>query len=93
MRGAAASRTGAKTRLNSDLLQHADIGLLKAAGFDPDKGFRFSTPLLADRAEIRTNRSGLVPRKASQFSIRRKLFYNLTPRNPTGRAEFPQTPL
>lgn len=42
---AAASRAGGKGRkLDNDILQHANIGLIKAADrFDPDKGFRFST--------------------------------------------------
>ena len=42
---ATARRAGDKVQgLDSDLLQQANIGLLKAADrFDPDMGFRFST--------------------------------------------------
>ncbi|MGO4917135.1 sigma factor [Pseudogemmobacter sp. W21_MBD1_M6] len=78
---AAARRAGGNGKeLESDLLQHANIGLLKAADlFDPDKGFRFSTyAAWWIRAEIQDHKIqnwSLVrlPNSASS----RKLFHNL----------------
>lgn len=78
---AAAKRAGGRGReLDSDILQQANIGLLKAAeGFDPDKGFRFSTyAAWWIRAEIQDYkiRSWSVVRLPNSVSSR-KLFYNL----------------
>ena len=78
---AAASRAGVKGReLDSDLLQHANIGLLKAADrFDPDKGFRFSTYaawwIRAEIQDYKIRSWSLVRLPNSAPS--RKLFYNL----------------
>jgi RNA polymerase sigma-32 factor len=78
---AATSRTGGKGReLDSDLLQHANIGLLKAADrFDPDKGFRFSTyAAWWIRAEIQDYKiQGWSLVKLPNSAFGRKLFYNL----------------
>jgi len=78
---AATKRAGGKGReLDNDILQHANIGLLKAADrFDPDKGFRFSTyAAWWIRAEIQDYKIRnwslvLLPNSAPS----RKLFYNL----------------
>ncbi len=78
---AAASRAGGKGRqLDNDILQHANIGLLKAADrFDPDKGFRFSTYaawwIRAEIQDYKIRGWSLVrlPNSASS----RKLFHNL----------------
>jgi RNA polymerase sigma-32 factor len=78
---AAASRAGGKGReLDNDILQHANIGLLKAADrFDPDKGFRFSTYaawwIRAEIQDCKIRGWSLVrlPNSASS----RKLFHNL----------------
>jgi RNA polymerase sigma-32 factor len=78
---AATSRAGGKGReLDIDILQHANIGLLKAADrFDPDKGFRFSTyAAWWIRAEIQGYKIqswSLV--KLPNSASSRKLFYNL----------------
>jgi RNA polymerase sigma-32 factor len=77
----AARRAGGKgSELDSDIVQHANIGLLKAADrFDPDKGFRFSTyAAWWIRAEIQDykirNRSLVrLPNSASN----RRLLHNL----------------
>lgn len=63
-----------------DLLQHAYIGLIKAAdGFDPDKGFRFSTYaswwIRAELQEYRIRTWSLVQRARTAKS--RKVFFNL----------------
>ncbi len=63
-----------------DLLQHAYIGLLKAAdGFDPDKGFRFSTYAVwwirAELQDYRLRTWSLVKRGRSAKA--RKVFFNL----------------
>ncbi|WP_288939909.1 sigma-70 family RNA polymerase sigma factor [uncultured Roseovarius sp.] len=63
-----------------DLLQHGLIGLLKAAdGFDPDRGFRFSTYaawwVRAELQDYRMNNWSLVKRGRS--SKARKAFFNL----------------
>jgi len=78
---AAAKRAGGKGReLDNDILQHANIGLLKAADrFDPDKGFRFSTYaawwIRAEIQDYKIQNWSLVvlPKSASS----RKLFHNL----------------
>ena len=78
---AATSRAGGKGReLDTDILQHANIGLLKAADrFDPDKGFRFSTYaawwIRAEIQDYKIQNWSLVrlPNSASS----RKLFHNL----------------
>jgi len=78
---AAARRAGGKGReLDSDILQHANIGLLKAADrFDPDMGFRFSTYaawwIRAEIQDYKVQNWSLVrlPNSASS----RKLFHNL----------------
>ncbi len=78
---AAAKRAGGKGReLNNDILQHANIGLLKAADrFDPDMGFRFSTYaawwIRAEIQDYKIRNWSLVvlPNSASN----RKLFHNL----------------
>jgi RNA polymerase sigma-32 factor len=78
---AAAKRAGVKGReLDSDFLQHANIGLLKAADrFDPDKGFRFSTYaawwIRAEIQDYKIRNWSLVRLPNSAAS--RKLFYNL----------------
>lgn len=78
---AASSRAGGKGReLDNDVLQHANIGLLKAADrFDPDKGFRFSTYaawwIRAEIQDYRIRSWSLVRLPNSAPS--RKLFYNL----------------
>lgn len=78
---AAASRAGGKGReLDRDLLQHANIGLLKAADrFDPDKGFRFSTYatwwIRAEIQDYKIHNWSLVRLPSSTPS--RKLFHNL----------------
>jgi RNA polymerase sigma-32 factor len=85
---------GQAAKLNSDLLQHANIGLLKAADRFDRQGFSFS--YAAWDQGNQDYRSGLVPRKASQFSIRRKLFYNLSASKPDwwlGGRFHPQTPV
>ncbi|GAW35897.1 RNA polymerase sigma factor RpoH [Roseovarius sp. A-2] len=63
-----------------DLLQHAYIGLIKAAnGFDPEKGFRFSTYaawwIRAELQEYRIRTWSLVQRTRTAKS--RKVFFNL----------------
>jgi len=63
-----------------DLIQHAHIGLIKAAnGFDPDKGFRFSTYaawwIRAELQEYRIRTWSLVQRTRTAKS--RKVFFNL----------------
>ena len=63
-----------------DLLQHAHIGLLKAAdGFDPDRGFRFSTYaawwVRAELQDYRMANWSLVKRGRSAKA--RKAFFNL----------------
>lgn len=78
---ASAKRAGGKGReLDSDILQHANIGLLKAADrFDPDMGFRFSTYaawwIRAEIQDYKIRNWSLVvlPNSASS----RKLFHNL----------------
>ena len=78
---AAAKRAGGKGReLDSDLLQHANIGLLKAADrFDPDMGFRFSTYaawwIRAEIQDYKIQNWSLVRLPSSAPS--RKLFYSL----------------
>ena len=78
---AAASRAGGRgQKIDSDILQHANIGLLKAADrFDPDKGFRFSTyAVWWIRAEIqgyKIQNWSLV--RLSSSAPNRKLFHNL----------------
>jgi RNA polymerase sigma-32 factor len=78
---AATSRAGGKGReLDTDILQHANIGLLKAADrFDPDKGFRFSTYaawwIRAEIQEYKIQSWSLV--KLPNSASSRKLFYNL----------------
>jgi RNA polymerase sigma-32 factor len=78
---AAAKRAGGKGReLDSDLLQHANIGLLKAADrFDPDKGFRFSTYaawwIRAEIQDYKIQNWSLV--KLPNSASSRKLFHNL----------------
>lgn len=78
---AVASRAGGKGReLDSDILQHANIGLLKAADrFDPNKGFRFSTYaawwIRAEIQDYKIRSWSLVRLPNSAAS--RKLFYNL----------------
>jgi RNA polymerase sigma-32 factor len=66
--------------LDGNILQQANIGLLKAAeGFDPNKGFRFSTyAAWWIRAEIQDDkiRSWSLVRLPNSVSSR-KLFYNL----------------
>jgi RNA polymerase sigma-32 factor len=77
----AASRAGGKGReLDRDILQHANIGLLKAADrFDPDMGYRFSTYaawwIRAEIQDYKVQNWSLVrlPNSASC----RKLFHNL----------------
>jgi len=79
---AAARRAGGKGReLDNDILQLANIGLLKAADrFDPDMGFRFSTYaawwIRAEIQDYKVQNWSLVrlPNSASC----RKLFHNLT---------------
>ena len=63
-----------------DLIQHAHIGLIKAAnGFDPDKGFRFSTYaawwIRAELQEYRLRTWSMVQRTRTAKS--RKVFFNL----------------
>lgn len=63
-----------------DLLQHAYIGLLKAAdGFDPERGFRFSTYaawwVRAELQDYRMSNWSLVKRGRSAKA--RKAFFNL----------------
>ncbi len=63
-----------------DLVQHAYIGLLKAAdGFDPDRGFRFSTYaawwVRAELQDYRMSNWSLVKRGRSAKA--RKAFFNL----------------
>lgn len=78
---AAARRAGGKGQgLDSDILQQANIGLLKAADrFDPDMGFRFSTYaawwIRAEIQDYKIQNWSLVrlPNSASS----RKLFHNL----------------
>jgi RNA polymerase sigma-32 factor len=78
---AAARRAGGKGRdLDNDILQQANIGLLKAADrFDPDMGYRFSTYaawwIRAEIQDYRVQNWSMVrlPNSASG----RKLFYNL----------------
>lgn len=78
---ASAKRAGGKVReLDHDILQHANIGLLKAADrFDPDMGFRFSTYaawwIRAEIQDYKIRNWSLVvlPNSASS----RKLFHNL----------------
>ena len=78
---ASAKRAGGKGReLDNDILQQANIGLLKAADrFDPDKGFRFSTYaawwIRAEIQEYKIRNWSLVVLPNSISS--RKLFYNL----------------
>jgi RNA polymerase sigma-32 factor len=78
---AAARRAGPKGReLDNDLLQHANIGLLKAADrFDPDMGFRFSTYaawwIRAEIQDYKIRNWSLVILPNSVYS--RKLFHNL----------------
>jgi RNA polymerase sigma-32 factor len=78
---AATSRAGGKGReLDTDILQHANIGLLKAADrFDPDKGFRFSTYaawwIRAEIQDYKIQSWSLV--KLPNSASSRKLFYNL----------------
>jgi RNA polymerase sigma-32 factor len=78
---AAAKRAGGKGReMDNDLLQHANIGLLKAADrFDPDKGYRFSTYaawwIRAEIQDYKVQNWSLVRLPNSVTS--RKLFYNL----------------
>ncbi|MEH6646628.1 sigma-70 family RNA polymerase sigma factor [Sulfitobacter sp.] len=78
---AAASRAGGKGRkLDNDILQHANIGLLKAADrFDPDKGFRFSTyAAWWIRAEIQDYKiQGWSLVRLPNSAPSRKLFHNL----------------
>ena len=78
---AAAKRAGGKGQgLDNDILQQANIGLLKAADrFDPDMGFRFSTyAAWWIRAEIQeyTLQNWSLVRLGNSASTR-KLFYNL----------------
>ena len=78
---AAAKRAGGRGReIDDDILQQANIGLLKAADrFDPDRGFRFSTyAKWWIRAEIQeyTLQNWSLVRLPNQPSTR-KLFYNL----------------
>ncbi|WP_296428069.1 sigma-70 family RNA polymerase sigma factor [Yoonia sp.] len=78
---AATSRAGGKGReLDTDILQHANIGLLKAADrFDPDKGFRFSTYaawwIRAEIQDYKIQNWSLV--KLPNSAASRKLFHNL----------------
>ena len=63
-----------------DMLQHAYIGLLKAAdGFDPERGFRFSTYaawwVRAELQDYRMSNWSLVKRGRSAKA--RKAFFNL----------------
>lgn len=63
-----------------DLLQHAYIGLIKAAnGFDPEKGFRFSTYaawwIRAELQDYRVRTWSLVQR--TRTAKARKVFFNL----------------
>ena len=78
---AAASRAGGKGRkFDNDILQHANIGLLKAADrFDPDKGFRFSTyAAWWIRAEIQDYKiQGWSLVRLPNSGPSRKLFHNL----------------
>jgi len=69
-----------KTLDDPDLLQHAYIGLIKAAnGFDPEKGFRFSTYaawwIRAELQEYRIRTWSLVQR--TRTAKARKVFFNL----------------
>ncbi len=69
-----------KKLADADLLQHAYIGLIKAAnGFDPDKGFRFSTYaawwIRAELQSYRVRTWSLVQRTRSAKA--RKVFFNL----------------
>ena len=64
-----------------DLLQHAYIGLIKAAnGFDPERGFRFSTYaawwIRAELQSYRVRTWSLVQRTRSAKA--RKVFFNLS---------------
>ena len=78
---AATSRAGGKGReLDTDILQHANIGLLKAADrFDPDKGFRFSTYaawwIRAEIQDYKIQNWSLV--RLSNSAPSRKLIHNL----------------
>jgi len=78
---AATRRAGGKGReLDSDLLQHANIGLLKAADrFDPDMGFRFSTYaawwIRAEIQDYKVQNWSLV--RLPNSPSYRKLFHNL----------------
>ena len=78
---AATRRAGGKGQgLDSDILQQANIGLLKAADrFDPDRGFRFSTYaawwIRAEIQDYKFHNWSLVRLPTSPSS--RKLFYNL----------------
>jgi RNA polymerase sigma-32 factor len=77
----AASRAGGKGReLDSDILQHANLGLLKAADrFDPDMGFRFSTYaawwIRAEIQDYKVQNWSLV--RLPNSAPCRKLFHNL----------------
>ena len=69
-----------KKLADPDLLQHAYIGLIKAAnGFDPEKGFRFSTYaawwIRAELQSYRVRTWSLVQRTRSAKA--RKVFFNL----------------
>ncbi|WP_019956954.1 sigma-70 family RNA polymerase sigma factor [Yoonia vestfoldensis] len=78
---AAARRAGGKGReLDNDILQHANIGLLKAADrFDPDMGFRFSTYaawwIRAEIQDYKVQNWSLV--RLPNSAACRKLFHNL----------------
>ena len=78
---ASARRASGKGRdLDIDLLQHANMGLLKAADrFDPDMGFRFSTYakwwIMAEIQDYKIHNWSLVRLPTSAAS--RKLFINL----------------
>ena len=78
---AAARRAGGKGQgLDSDILQQANIGLLRAADrFDPDRGFRFSTYaawwIRAEIQEYKIRNWSLVRLPNSPSG--RKLFHNL----------------
>ena len=78
---AAARRAGGKGReLDNDILQHANIGLLKAADrFDPDMGYRFSTYaawwIRAEIQDYKVKNWSLV--RLPNSAACRKLFHNL----------------
>jgi RNA polymerase sigma-32 factor len=78
---AAARRAGGKGReLDNDILQHANIGLLKAADrFDPDMGYRFSTYaawwIRAEIQDYKVQNWSLV--RLPNSAACRKLFHNL----------------